>query len=95
MILGDLTFVFIDKLTVRDFQAINRLHNQFQNKEIDEMELSNQLAVAMIISINNETNKDQIREMILNMDNIQDYTKLNEHIGTLLNELLNEWKKKS
>lgn len=90
MILGDLTFVFIDKLTVRDFQAINRLHNQFQNKEIDEMELSNQFAVAMIVSINNETNKDQIREMILNMDNIQDYTKLNEHIGTLLNDLLNE-----
>jgi hypothetical protein len=39
MQIGDLNITFLEKITVREFQQIARINGQFQNKEIDEIEL--------------------------------------------------------
>lgn len=39
MQLGNLTISFIEKITIRELQQLNRINLKFQNKEIDEIEL--------------------------------------------------------
>lgn len=80
---------------MRDFQSLNRIHSKFQSKEIDEMELGNQLAQFVIIEINGETDKEKILNLILDMENIDDYTTLNEAVAKKIEELVNPSKKKS
>lgn len=95
MQIGNLNINFIEKLTVREFQNLNRINAKFQNKEIDEMELGNELAKFIISDINGETDKEKILNLILDIENIEDYTVLNEAVAKKINELVNPSKKKS
>ena len=91
----NLEVTFIEKLTVREFQEINRLNEKLKNKEIDEITLSNNLSKLVIKSINWEENKEAIENLILDMDNIQDYTNLNQEIAKKIDSLVNPLKKKN
>lgn len=95
MQLWNLNIVFIEKLTVRDFQAINRLNEKFRLKEIDEISLSNELSKLIIRSINWVYDKEKIEKYILDMDSIKDYSLLNEEIAKRINELIDPVKKKN
>lgn len=91
----ELEVTFIEKLTVREFQEINRLNEKLKNKEIDEITLSNELSKLIIKSINWEEEKEKIENLILNMDNIQDYSNLNWEIAKKIDALVNPLKKKN
>lgn len=91
----ELKVTFIEKLTVREFQEINRLNEKLKNKEIDEITLSNELSKLVIKSINWEEDKEKIENLILNMDNIQDYSNLNWEIAKKIDALVNPLKKKN
>ena len=95
MQLWNLNIVFIEKLTVRDFQAINRLNEKLRLKEIDEISLSNELSKLMIRSINWVYDKKKIEKYILDMDSIKDYSLLNEEIAKRINSMLDPVKKKN
>jgi hypothetical protein len=95
MQLWNLNIVFIEKLTVRDFQAINRLNEKLRLKEIDEISLSNELSKLMIRSINWVYDKEKIEKYILDMDSIKDYSLLNEEIAKRINSMLDPVKKKN
>ena len=95
MQIGNLTLTFVEKLTVRDYQQMSRINAKFQNKEIDEIELGNQLAQFVIANINGETDKEKILNLILDIDNIEEYTVLNETVAKKIDELVNPSKKKS
>lgn len=95
MQLWNLNIVFIEKLTVRDFQAINRLNEKLRLKEIDEISLSNELSKLIIRSINWVYDKEKIEKYILDMDSIKDYSLLNEEIAKRINSLLDPVKKKN
>ena len=90
----DLNITFIDKFTVRIFQEINRLNEKFNNWEIDSTTLSNELFKLLIASINWETDKEKIINLILDMESIEDYSKLNEEIAKRINDSVNNLKKK-
>lgn len=74
---------------------MSRINTKFQNKEIDEIELGNQLAQFVIANINGETDKEKILNLILDIDNIEEYTVLNETVAKKIDELVNPTKKKS
>ena len=95
MQIGNLNITFLEKITVREFQQIARINTQFQNKEIDEIALGNQLAKFIIYSINGETDKEKILNLILDIENIEDYTLINEAVAKKIDELVNSTKKKS
>ena len=95
MQLWNLNIVFIEKLTVRDFQAINRLNEKLRLKEIDEFSLSNELSKLIIRSINWVYDKEKIEKYILDMDSIKDYSLLNEEIAKRINSMLDPVKKKN
>ena len=95
MQLWNLTINFIEKFTVRNFQEINRINEKFTHWEIDSTTLSNELFIIMIDSINWEKDKEKILNYILDMDNIDDYTKLNEEIAKRINNAVNSVKKKN
>ena len=95
MQLWNLTINFIEKFTVRNFQEINRINEKFTHSEIDSTTLSNELLEIMIDSINWEKDKEKILNYILDMDNIDDYTKLNEEIAKRINAAVNSVKKKN
>jgi glucose-6-phosphate-specific signal transduction histidine kinase len=95
MQLWNLNIVFIEKLTVRDFQAINRLNEKLRLKEIDEISLSNELSKLVIRSINWVYDKEKIEKYILDMDSIKDYSLLNEEIAKRINSMLDPVKKKN
>ena len=95
MQLWNLNIVFIEKLTVRDFQAINRLNEKLRLKEIDEISLSNELSKLIIRSINWVYDKEKIEKYILDMDSIKDYSLLNEEIAKKINELIDPVKKRT
>ena len=94
MQLWDLNITFIEKFTVRIFQEINRLNEKFNNWEIDSTALSNELFKLLIASINWETDKEKIINLILEMESIEDYSKLNEEIAKRINDSVNNLKKK-
>ena len=94
MQIWDLNITFIDKFTVRIFQEINRLNEKFNNWEIDSTTLSNELFKLLIASINWETDKEKIINQILDMESIEDYSKLNEEIAKRINDSVNNLKKK-
>ena len=94
MQLWDLNITFIDRFTVRIFQEINRLNEKFNNWEIDSTTLSNELFKLLIASINWETDKEKIINLILDMESIEDYSKLNEEIAKRINDSVNNLKKK-
>lgn len=95
MQLWNLNFVFIEKLTVRDFQTINRLNEKLRLKEIDEISLSNELSKLIIRSINWVYDKEKIEKYILDMDSIKDYSLLNEEIAKRINTMIDPVKKKN
>jgi hypothetical protein len=95
MQLWNLSITFIDKFTVRIFQEINRLNEKFNNWEIDSTALSNELFKLLIASINWETDKEKIINLILDMESIEDYSKLNEEIAKRINDSVNNLKKKN
>jgi glucose-6-phosphate-specific signal transduction histidine kinase len=95
MQLWNLNIVFIEKLTVRDFQAINRLNEKLRLKEIDEISLSNELSKLIIRSINWVYDKEKIEKFILDMDSIKDYSLLNEEIAKRINAMIDPVKKKN
>ena len=95
MQLWNLTITFIEKFTVRIFQEINRLNEKFNNWEIDTTTLSNELFKLIILSINWETDKEKIINLILDMESIEDYSKLNEEVAKRINDSVNNLKKKS
>ena len=95
MQLWNLSIVFIEKFTVRNFQEINRINEKFTHWEIDSTTLSNEIFIIMIDSINWEKDKEKILNYILDMDNIDDYTKLNEEIAKRINGAVNSVKKKN
>ena len=94
MELWNLTIRFIEKFTVRIFQEINRLNEKYNNWEIDTTALSNELFKLIILSINWETDKEKIINLILDMESIEDYSKLNEEIAKRINDSVNNLKKK-
>ena len=91
----NLEVIFIEKLTVRVFQEINRLNEKYQSNEIDWTTLSNELFKVMIQSINWETDKEKIINLILDMESIEDYSKLNEEVAKRINDSVNNLKKKN
>jgi hypothetical protein len=95
MQLWNLSITFIEKFTVRHFQEINRLNEKYNNKEIDSTTLSNELFKIMIYSINWETDKEKILNLILDMENIKDYSTLNEEIAKRITNQVNSVKKKN
>ena len=95
MQLWNLTITFIEKFTVRIFQEINRLNEKFNNWEIDTTTLSNELFKLIILSINWETDKEKIINLILDMESIEDYSKLNEEVAKKINDSVKNLKKKS
>jgi len=95
MQLWNLNITFIEKFTVRQFQEINRLNEKYNNKEIDSTTLSNELFKIMIYSINWETDKEKILNLILDMENIKDYSTLNEEIAKRITNQVNSVKKKN
>ena len=98
MNLWNLNITFIEKFTVRQFQDINRLNDKFNSWEIDSTTLSNELfklMILMILSINWETDKEKILNLVLDMESIEDYWKLNEEIAKRINDQVNSVKKKN
>ena len=95
MQLWNLTIIFIEKFTVRIFQEINRLNEKYNNGEIDTTTLSNELFKLIILSINWETDKEKIINLILDMESIEDYSKLNEEVAKRINDSVKNLKKKS
>jgi hypothetical protein len=95
MQLWNLTITFIEKFTVRQFQEINRINEKYTNWEIDSAALSNELFKLMIDSINWEKDKEKIENLILDMESIEDYGKLNEEVAKRINDQVNSVKKKS
>lgn len=95
MQLWNLTINFIEKFTVRNFQKINRINEKFTHWEIDSTTLSNELFMVMIDSINWEKDKEKILNYILDIENINNYTKLNEEIARRINDAVNSVKKKN
>ena len=91
----DLEITFIEKFTVRIFQEINRINEKFSSWEIDSTTLSNELFKLIIVSINWETDKEKIINLILDMESLDDYSKLNEEIAKRINESVNNLKKKN
>ena len=95
MQLWDLNITFIEKFTVRQFQEINRINEKYNNWEIDSTALSNELFKLMILSINWETDKEKILNLVLDMESIEDYWKLNEEIAKRINDQVSSVKKKN
>ena len=95
MQLWNLTIIFIEKFTVRQFQEINRLNEKYTSWEIDATTLSNELFKLMIDSINWEKDKEKIENLILDMESIEDYGKLNEEVAKRINDQVNSVKKKN
>ena len=95
MQLWTLNINFIEKFTVRQFQEINRLNEKYTNWEIDTTTLSNELFKLVITSINWETDKEKIINLILDMESIEDYSKLNEEVAKRINDSVKNLKKKS
>ena len=95
MQLWTLNITFIEKFTVRQFQEINRLNEKYTNWEIDTTTLSNELFKLVIDNINWEKDKEKIENLILDMDSLEDYSKLNEEVAKIINEATNWLKKKS
>lgn len=95
MQIGNLNITFIEKLTVREYQQLARINTQFGEKKMDEMELGNQLAQFIITDINWTTEKEKILNLILDMENIEDYSALNEAVAKKIDTLVNPSKKKS
>ena len=95
MQLWNLNITFIEKFTVRQFQDINRFNDKYNSWEIDSTTLSNELFKIMIHSINSETDKEKILNLILDMESIEDYSKLNEEIAKRINDQVNSVKKKN
>jgi predicted nucleic acid-binding Zn-ribbon protein len=95
MQLWNLNIIFIEKFTVRQFQEINRLNEKYTNWEIDTTALSNELFKLVIDNINWEKDKEKIENLILDMDSLEDYSKLNEEVAKIINEATNWLKKKS
>ena len=95
MQLWNLTITFIEKFTVRQFQEINRINEKYTSWEIDSTTLSNELFKLMIDSINWEKDKEKIENLILDMESIEDYGKLNEEVAKRINDQVNSVKKKS
>ena len=91
----DLEITFIEKFTVRIFQEINRINEKFSSWKIDSTTLSNELFKLIIVSINWETDKEKIINLILDMESIEDYSKLNEEIAKRINDSVNNLKKKN
>ena len=91
----DLEITFIEKFTVRIFQEINRINEKFSSWEIDSTTLSNELFKLIIVSINWETDKEKIINLILDMESIEDYSKLNEEVAKKINDSVKNLKKKS
>ena len=91
----DLEITFIEKFTVRVFQEINRINEKFSSWEIDSTTLSNELFKLIIVSINWETDKEKIINLILDMESLDDYSKLNEEIAKRINESVSNLKKKN
>ena len=65
MKLNNLIITFIDTLTIRDFQTINRLNEKYKKAEIDETILSNEMMKLIIKDINGNTDKQFIEDSIL------------------------------
>lgn len=95
MQLWNLDITFIEKFTVRHFQEINRINEKYTNWEIDSTILSNELFKLIIDNINWEKDKEKIESLILDMDNLEDYSKLNEEIAKRINDSVNSIKKKN
>ena len=95
MQLWNLTIIFIEKFTVRIFQEINRLNEKYNNWEIDTTTLSNELFKLIIQSINWQEDKEKIINLILDMESIEDYSKLNEEVAKRINDSVKNLKKKS
>ena len=91
----DLEITFIEKFTVRIFQEINRINEKFSSWEIDSTTLSNELFKLIIVSINWETDKEKIINLILDMESLDDYSKLNEEIAKRINDSVGNLKKKN
>ena len=91
----DLEITFIEKFTVRIFQEINRINEKFSSWEIDSTTLSNELFKLIIVSINWETDKEKIINLILDMESLDDYSKLNEEIAKRINDSVSNLKKKN
>ena len=89
MQLWNLTINFIEKFTVREFQEINRINDRYTSWAIDSTTLSNELFKIMIHDINWETNKGNILNLILDMESIEEYSKLNEEIAKRINDQVN------
>ena len=94
MQLWALNIIFIEKFTVRQFQEINRLNDKYNSWEIDTTTLSNELFKLVISSINWETDKEKIINLILDMESLDDYSKLNEEIAKRINDSVNNLKKR-
>lgn len=95
MQLWTLNITFIEKFTVRQFQEINRLNDKYNSWEIDTTTLSNELFKLVITSINWETDKEKIINLILDMESIEDYSKLNEEVAKRINDSVKNLKKKN
>ena len=95
MQLWNLNITFIEKFTVRQFQEINKINEKYTNWEIDSTTLSNELFKLMIHSINWEEDKEKILNIVLDMESIEDYWKLNEEIAKRINDQVNSVKKKN
>ena len=95
MQLWNLTIIFIEKFTVRIFQEINRLNEKYNKWEIDTTTLSNELFKLIIQSINWQEDKEKIINLILDMESIEDYSKLNEEVAKRINDSVKNLKKKS
>lgn len=94
MKLNNLIITFIDTLTIRDFQTINRLNEKYKKAEIDETILSNEMMKLIIKDINGNTDKQFIEDSILWMTSLTDYQLLNEEIAKKINSFVNPLKKK-
>ena len=68
---------------------------KFSSWEIDSTTLTNELFKLLILSINWETDKEKIINLILDMESIEDYSKLNEEIAKRINDSVNNLKKKN
>ena len=95
MQLWALNIIFIEKFTVRIFQEINRLNEKYNNWEIDTTTLSNELFKLIIQSINWQEDKEKIINLILDMESIEDYSKLNEEVAKRINDSVKNLKKKN
>ena len=91
----NLEITFIEKFTVRIFQEINKLNEKFSSWEIDSTPLTNELFKLLILSVNWETDKEKIINLILDMESIEEYSKLNEEIAKRINDSVSNLKKKN